>query len=318
MNMDISIITCTFNRSESIKDTLNSVLVQKNCKEFNYEVIVVDNNSTDNTKKVIEEYIPAFNGRLRYIFEPRQGKSYALNTGISNSKYEIIAIIDDDETAHSEWLYNLHKTFVDYNADMVGGKILFNWDQKKPGWIPQEALSVLGFLDYGKEPFRIISKEHVIFGGNLAFVKACRNGHLFQEKLGIKKGNSFIAGGEDIHFFLESLSMNHTIIYQPSAVIYHKVFKERATKAYFRKWYYRYAQANILRTLDTTKPKILFCLFSLLRSVIGLVNTLLAYLKWLIFKPAFVKERFQRELWFFHHLGTLAFQLKLIRMLRNV
>jgi len=78
----ISVIICTYNRCESLKDTLDSLLAQECDGTFNWEVIVVDNNSKDRTKEVVESYMHKFGGKLRYLFEPRQGKSHALNKEI--------------------------------------------------------------------------------------------------------------------------------------------------------------------------------------------------------------------------------------------
>lgn len=82
----ISIIISTYNRCESLKDTLDSLLNQEIDGSFDYEVIITDNNSKDKTKEVVESCKEKFNGRLRYLFEPQQGKSYALNRAIKESK----------------------------------------------------------------------------------------------------------------------------------------------------------------------------------------------------------------------------------------
>lgn len=102
----ISVIISTYNRCESLKDTLNSLLTQECDGSFDYEIIVVDNNSKDKTKEVVGNYKQKFNGRLKYLFEPRQGKSFALNTAIQEAKGEIIAFTDDDCITPENWLLN--------------------------------------------------------------------------------------------------------------------------------------------------------------------------------------------------------------------
>lgn len=123
----ISVVVCTYNRCDSLKDTLDSLLNQKDKKLFDYEVIVVDNNSKDKTKEVVQDYMPKFNGRLKYILEPRSGKSYALNSGISAAKGEIIAFTDDDCLPQKEWLSRIRQMFKNNDKlDVVLGEAI--WD----------------------------------------------------------------------------------------------------------------------------------------------------------------------------------------------
>ncbi len=77
-----SMVICTFNRADQLRDALRTALAQETAGRFNYEVLVVDNNSTDGTRAVVEEQMPKAEGRLRYLYEGRQGKSFALNFAI--------------------------------------------------------------------------------------------------------------------------------------------------------------------------------------------------------------------------------------------
>ena len=105
--MDISIIICTYNRCESLRRVLNDVQNLKVPKNISYQVLLIDNNSKDGTRTVFEAMSAKSPGIFKYVFEPRQGKSYALNTGIRLAAGEILAFTDDDVTLDSEWLVEI-------------------------------------------------------------------------------------------------------------------------------------------------------------------------------------------------------------------
>jgi len=123
--MKISVLICTRNNCESIRDTLNSLLKQQDTKDIDYEVLVIDNNSTDRTRAVVEDYIGRSNGRLHYIFEKQTGQPFARNKGIRESKGEIIAFTDDDCIPSRDYIHKIFKTFkgLDEDVEFVGGKI---------------------------------------------------------------------------------------------------------------------------------------------------------------------------------------------------
>jgi glycosyltransferase involved in cell wall biosynthesis len=175
-NLLISVIISTYNRCESLKDTLDSLLNQECNGSFDWEVIVVDNNSKDKTREVIDSYMPKFNGRLRYVFEPKQGLSYARNRGIKESEGEIIAFTEDDAIVDKEWLSNIYSTFMNYKCDVLFGKILLKWEGEPPRWLTKRFYGNLGYLDYGNKLFFVDSDRYEFFGGNLSIKKT-----VFQE-----------------------------------------------------------------------------------------------------------------------------------------
>jgi len=118
--LKISVIIITFNRAHMLKDTLSSLVQQVRLPD---EVVVVDNNSTDDTKEVALGFSPELN--IRYVFEGTQGVAVARNTSIKNASGDILAFIDDDCVAEKEWLRYLELPFLkDPSIGMVAGKIL--------------------------------------------------------------------------------------------------------------------------------------------------------------------------------------------------
>jgi len=103
--INISVIICTYNRSNSLADTL-LCLTKQTYESENWELIVVDNNSNDNTKEIISELSKQL-PNLTYKFEPQQGLSYARNLGINSAKGEIIAFTDDDVLPEKDWLVQI-------------------------------------------------------------------------------------------------------------------------------------------------------------------------------------------------------------------
>src|SRR5580658_11381821 len=105
--MKITVVICTYNRSASLGKTLASVAVSTMPDSVAWEILVIDNNSRDKTREVVEEFVHRYPDRFRYVFEPKQGKSNALNTGIREARGEILAFTDDDVTVEAGWLQNL-------------------------------------------------------------------------------------------------------------------------------------------------------------------------------------------------------------------
>src|SRR5208282_2321290 len=91
--LNITVILCTYNRCQSLARALDSVAAQTFSESVEWEVLVVDNNSRDQTRDVAEDFCRRYPGRFRYLFEPRQGKSYALNAGIREARGDILALL---------------------------------------------------------------------------------------------------------------------------------------------------------------------------------------------------------------------------------
>jgi len=103
----ISVVICTYNRSKTLGAAIESVAAQSLPRSLGCEILVVDNNSTDETRQVVEGLQQRYPERIRYVFERAQGISHARNTGIREAEAEILAFLDDDEIADTEWLANL-------------------------------------------------------------------------------------------------------------------------------------------------------------------------------------------------------------------
>src|ERR1043165_6456419 len=113
--MRFSVIIATYNRADEVVKTLESLQGLESSGPW--EVIIVDNNSTDNTRDVVLERVNSFPVPLRYIMEKEQGRSAALNAGIRAAKGEILAITDDDVRVGPHWLVNAEQALARLNCD---------------------------------------------------------------------------------------------------------------------------------------------------------------------------------------------------------
>lgn len=149
--LKFSIIITTFNRANIIPMCLDS-LIGLNFPKSNYEIIIVNNKSTDTTEEVIEKYIeknPEVN--IKYYFVPRTGQVYARQIGILAAQHEILSFTDDDGILDKDWLKEIEKVFL-MNENVIGvaGRINVIWDETPPDWV-YDYETQLGKLDYGKD-----------------------------------------------------------------------------------------------------------------------------------------------------------------------
>ena len=122
--MKITIILCTYNRCGSLAKALQSASALRLPDSDEWEVLVVDNNSSDKTREVVEEFRGRYPGRFRYLFEPQQGKSYALNAGVREARGDVLAFTDDDVTFEPMWLQNLTASLRTGEWAGAGGRTL--------------------------------------------------------------------------------------------------------------------------------------------------------------------------------------------------
>jgi len=134
-----------------------------------YEIIVVDNNSADETARVVAKLNEQPGNKIRYIFESNPGLMYARHTGAKAAEGEILAYIDDDILVTPEWLRQLNLAYQEFDADCAGGKILIQWDRNPPIWVKTYE-NILGHLDLGPKAFQLRSNQS-IHGGNFSIKK---------------------------------------------------------------------------------------------------------------------------------------------------
>jgi len=232
-NLRISAIVCTYNNASLLRRTLDS-LIKQTLPPQDYEIIIVDNNSTDNTPEVVREFQEQSSHQIQYVLETIQGLSAARNTGIQQSSGPLISFIDDDAEADPGWLAAVVEAFRQ-NPDAwgVGGNTFAIWDAKRPSWLTDDFLGNLSIQDRGPEKRKLTTHEHIL-GTNCSFRREvfAEIGD-FPTDLG-RVGKSLLAGEEAElcrRIRLQGKSMYHI----PDVVVYHHVTPERMMRSYLRR-----------------------------------------------------------------------------------
>ncbi len=243
--MRITVILCTHNRCRSLAKALESVAASRLPVSVEWEVLVVDNNSHDQTREVVEDFCARYTGRFRYLFESKPGKSYALNSGIREAHGEILAFMDDDVTVEPTWLQDLTASL--YGLDWVGagGRILPEKAFSRPRWLalsgPYAMPGILALFELGDTPGRL---ELAPYGTNMAFRKEMFEKYGgFRTDLGPSPGSEI--RNEDTEFGRRLMDAGERLRYEPSAVVYHEVPQHRLSKKYFLQWWFDYGRAEI-------------------------------------------------------------------------
>ena len=231
---DITVVVATLNRAALLAEMLQSLAQQQTRQEFTYEVVVVDNGSTDETGAQLRRLAASYPVRLTALVERQLGKPAALNTGIATSEGRIVVVTDDDVVADPTWLLALWHCFRETEAGAVGGRVMPLWVDGRPEWLTDHLmghLGTLGCLNFGSS--RIVLSEgpdkYWVVGSNIAVRREV------VERLGgfdVRR-----LRGEDIELFNRYRREGVKVVYEPEAVVHHRVGKERLTPVYFRAWY---------------------------------------------------------------------------------
>lgn len=246
---DISIIIPTYNGGRTLERCLSSVLFLTGCR---YEILVIDNCSTDNTTGITREYVRRYPRILRYLTESSPGLSYARNHGIRAARGRILLFIDDDAVADTNMLTALRKTFARYRPACVGGKVLPHPSVSLPQWLTSEAGGYLGLFRYGDTPCELPAPLHPI-GCNMAFTKSLF-GTVGYFAHGFDRIKSSLLSGGETEFCGRIRQHGQKIFYDPRIVVYHLLKPERLTKRYLFRRYFMEGVTRIRLGQEDSRP----------------------------------------------------------------
>jgi GT2 family glycosyltransferase len=244
MQMNITVIVCTFNRSGLLETALESIAASEIPADVAWEILVADNNSTDGTRAVAEDFIRRYPGRFRYVFEPRPGKSNALNAAIAGARGDVLAFADDDVTVPPQWLCSLTAPLVSGTWVGSGGRVLPQWKSAVPDWLDPESWMVDGPLVQFDRGLRAGRLNETPVGTNMAFRKSLfeRYGG-FRVDLGPCPGSEI--RNEDSEFARRLLRAGERLYYAPSAIVYHPIPEDRLTTDYFLAWWFGKGRSEV-------------------------------------------------------------------------
>jgi GT2 family glycosyltransferase len=226
----ISIAICTYNNAGTLAVVLESLRSLACPAALSYEILVIDNNSTDETKEVVFRWQPVWGNRLRYIFEGCQGLSHARNRAWQEAHGDVVSYLDDDVKVDSGWLAAVAAAFEEHSAAVVGGRSRLIYPAQRPSWLPEKYETLLSRLDYGEQV--IVNTDQPLFGLNFSVRKEWldRIGG-FDVALG-RYGRS-LTSGEEFDLLRRIRAQGGIAVYEPRAVVGHLVPAARVKKRWF-------------------------------------------------------------------------------------
>jgi glucosyl-dolichyl phosphate glucuronosyltransferase len=227
----VTVAICTLNRADVLKDCLDS-LRKQTIPRSEYEVMVVDNGSTDATKEVVEALSRECDN-LRYVYEPVTGLSRARNTALAHTTTPYIAYTDDDAMPYDDWLEELLKPFsLSVRPAVVGGELDPVWESPRPDWLADEFLHKYSVcLNWAAEP-RPITEREWLCEANIAFeVEALAAAGGFCESLG-RRGHLLLSGENFVNEIIRE--KGRCLYFTPKARVWHRIPKSRLNPDWLR------------------------------------------------------------------------------------
>jgi len=234
--MTYSIVIPTHNRADELRGTLASVGAIRTAAPW--EVVVVDNNCTDDTDCVVREIAATFPVRLHYLRETIPGRSAALNAGIAVASGDIIVTLDDDVRVERDFLDQAGAALDELQCDYIGGRVYPLWRGERPAWIPEHRTrcwAVIALIDEGEEPFEFVRRMPL--GAAMAFRRYCFDvAGPWDTRVGRKAGT--LLGQEVREWCIRARSKDLRGFWAPGVVVHHVIHADRLNKRYFRRWFY--------------------------------------------------------------------------------
>lgn len=233
--MKLDVVVPTFNRSDLLRRTITSLLEARRPQDLDVTIYVVDNNSKDDTREVVQRLKAETCHEVHYLLEERQSSSFARNAGIAAGSADLIGFIDDDEEVDGGWYEAVYREFQDPATTYIGGPYYGKPDLQLPAWLPPSYRAATGI--HHPKPRGIFGAEHSgnLNSGNAVLRRTIFNSiGVYSEKLG-RSGVGLLAE-EDADLYRRIAAAGFMGVFVPDLVIYHHVPLERATKRYHRRW----------------------------------------------------------------------------------
>lgn len=261
----VTVAICCYNAAEYLPKLFDQ-LVKQSCP-LSWEILVIDNNSTDNSETIINDFAKSSIVPIRMVKETQLGIPFARNRAISESwSSTFLAFIDSDELPDTNWLATAITSLQTQTADSVGGEIELDLSLR-PAWLSDSLLPFLGQVNYGNHPFPIQDRSTPIWSGNIAYRLSLFAGTPPFDTRYTRKGKG-IGGGSDGILFRQLLASGAMMLYEPEMRIKHIIPKEKLTRRYFLKLHFIAGKKSGLYELSNTQgtsifgvPRYMFLLF---------------------------------------------------------
>ncbi len=258
----ITVLICTYNRAPLLRETLAAMQDMTQPPDCAVEIVVVDNNSIDNTAAVVAHAGRRARYPVALLQERKQGKSFALNTGLSVARGDLLALTDDDVLPSPDWLVRMAEIFRDQHVTFAFGKVLPRWTCAPPPELltvpAQDIWGPLAIVDYGNQPVRYEPNntgQRLPIGANLVFLRSALL-KIGGWRTDLGKVNNTLISGEDHEIFMRLRRHGlYSGYYDPGLSVRHYVPAARLTRKYFRRWFYWSGKTHALM-LDELYPEL--------------------------------------------------------------
>ncbi len=242
----ISVIICTYNRDPYLYRAMQSIAFQ-DAAAADFELLVINNNSTDNTTAICEAFGEKYPGlRYRHIVEYNQGLSHARNRGIREAKGEILVFLDDDAFAEKDYVSRLIRFYREHPSVMAaGGRTIPLFEEGTPHWMSRFLLPLVAAIDLGAED-KPLPRRIFPIGANMSFrAAALAEVGAFDVNLGRKGKN--LQGGEEKDIFNRLRALGYQPWYVPGATVHHIIPASRTTPGFIRRQAYGVGYSERIR-----------------------------------------------------------------------
>ena len=248
MSVEISAVICTHNRAAYLRKAIRS-LCEQTLDPGRYEVIIVDNGSTDDTKDVVLA-AASLESTVCWIFEPALGLNNARNTGWRNAVGEYVAYLDDDAVANPDWLERILDAYQKGRPMLgcVGGRIEPIWEAPRPAWLTDWLAIWLAVSDRLEEPV-YSETQQLLAGANMALPRALVEAEGgFSPRLD-RTGRSLMSNG-DVMMQLRTMRRGYACFYDPAIAVKHHIHASRLTKKWFVRRLYMEGVSGAIMLVD--------------------------------------------------------------------
>jgi glycosyltransferase involved in cell wall biosynthesis len=253
--MRITVAICTRNRSALLKHALEAMTTLMIPADVEWELLVVNNNSTDTTDEVIRSFAPRL--PIRGLVEPRPGLSHARNLAVREATGDYILWTDDDALVPRDWISEYCRAFTRWpEAAVFGGPIEPYFSETPPPWLQEvwpRVANAYGILNFGNSPVALTT-EKIPFGGNIAVRSDYQNRYLYDPALGLRPGSTL--GGEETTMVRAMLASGATGWWVPTARVRHCLSNDRFTTKYLRRRFFGYGQLLAVMEPDQGSAKL--------------------------------------------------------------
>ena len=217
----VTVCICTYKRPHMLARLIKELQYQRTDKEFTYSALIVDNDAVRSASQAIDVIKKGVNFHISYYWESQQNIALARNKAVQNAAGDILALIDDDEIPHREWLLNLYKSFQKYQVDGVLGPVIPLYEVDPPEWIVKGRFYDRPSLETGTVLDWTNTRT-----GNVLLKKSIFKApdRLFRKEFG--------SGGEDRDFFRRMINKGYRFVWTAEAPVYEVVPPERLTKSF--------------------------------------------------------------------------------------